>query len=344
MPSPTHGSGTSHELPRYPAARRHGSGNGGVNAGLDSEVGDLREPGVGDLTPAAVPEGGEGYRTGSVFRMMLAVFMENHLAVLGLGLIAFMVLFSFLGPFIYHTQQVFNNPNIVNLAPSLSHPLGTDNIGYDNLGRLMLGGQTSLEVGLAAALVAVTIGATWGAAAGLAGGFVDAIMMRIVDAMLAIPFLFLIIVLGTIFIPSVPELIIVIGLVAWLVPARLVRGETLTLRVRDYVQAVRVMGGGSGRILFRHIIPNSIGTIVVNATFQVADAILTVAALSFLGLGIAAPATNWGSQLSDGTTYIYDGYWWLIYPAGIAIVVTVVAFNFVGDALRDALEVRLQQR
>ena len=315
-----------------------------MNPGLDAGVIDVLSPQAGDVAHAVGPEGGEGYRSGSVLRMMLAVFMENRLAVIGVGLILFMVLFSFVGPLIYHTQQQFNNPNILNLAPSLSHPLGTDNVGYDNLGRLMLGGQTSLEVGLAAALVAVTIGAVWGAIAGLAGGVVDAIMMRVVDAMLAIPFLFLIIVLGTIFIPSVPELIIVIGLVAWLVPARLVRGETLTLRGRDYVQAVKVMGGGSRRILSRHIIPNAIGTIVVNATFQVADAILTVAALSFLGLGIPPPATNWGGQLSDGTTYIYSGYWWLIYPAGLAIVITVVAFNFVGDALRDALEVRLQQR
>ncbi len=290
------------------------------------------------------PEGGEGYRSGSVLRMMLAVFMENRLAVMGVGIIVFMVLFSFIGPLIYHTQQVSINAYINDQSPSLAHPMGTTDVGYDNLGRLMLGGQTSLEIGIAAALVAVTLGAVWGAIAGLAGGFLDAVMMRIVDAMLAIPFLFLVIILGTIFTPSILELIIAIGLVAWLVPARLVRGETLTLRVRDYVQAVKVMGGDTRRILFRHIIPSAAGTIVVNATFQVADAINAVAILSFLGLGIAPPATNWGDQLSNGTNYIYDGYWWLLYPAGICIVLTVVAFNFVGDALRDALEVRLQRR
>jgi peptide/nickel transport system permease protein len=291
-----------------------------------------------------LPEGGEGYKSGSVYRMILSVFMENRMAIVGVGVVIFMILFSFLGPVIYRTQQVFANPNISLDAPSLAHPLGTDALGYDNLGRLMLGGQTSLEVGLAAAVIAVTVGAVWGAIAGLVGGFVDAIMMRIVDALLAIPFLFLLILLGTIFGTSIVELIIVIGLVSWLVPARLVRGETLSLRVRDYVQAVKVMGGGSRRILFRHLIPNTMGTIVVNATFQVADAITFVAALSYLGLGIPPPATNWGGQLSDGVTYIFDGYWWLIYPAGIAIVLVVVAFNFIGDSLRDALEVRLQQR
>jgi peptide/nickel transport system permease protein len=123
-----------------------------------------------------------------------------------------------------------------------------------------------------------------------------------------------------------------------------VRGETLSLRVREYVEAVRVMGGSTRRVLFRHIIPNTVGTIVVNATFQVADAIIFVATLSYLGIGVPPPATNWGGQLSNGLSFFYDGYWWLIYPAGIAIVLTVVAFNFVGDAMRDAFEVRLQRR
>jgi peptide/nickel transport system permease protein len=123
-----------------------------------------------------------------------------------------------------------------------------------------------------------------------------------------------------------------------------VRGETLSLRVREFVQAVRVMGGGGTRIVLRHIIPNTIGTIIVNATFQVADAILLLAALGFIGLGVPSPQTDWGSMLSNGVSYAFDGYWWEIYPTGVAIVLVVVAFNFVGDALRDAFEVRLQRR
>jgi peptide/nickel transport system permease protein len=305
----------------------------GMSAGLDAAGG-----------AATAPEGGEAYQSGSLWRMIVSVFLENKLAVVGLGLIVFFVLFSFVGPFIYHTQQVFTNPNIKDQGPSLQHLLGTDDTGFDNLGRLMLGGQTSLEVGLAAAILAVGVGVIWGAAAGLAGGIIDAVMMRIVDSMLAIPFLLLLILLGTIFSVSVPELIIAIAFVAWLGPARLVRGETLSLRVREYVQAVRVMGGSQRRVLLRHIIPNTVGTVVVNATFQVADAIIAVATLSFLGFGIAPPATNWGLQLANGTSYIFAGYWWLIYPAGLCIVLTVVAFNFVGDALRDSLEVRLQRR
>jgi len=303
------------------------------------------EPGqgvAGHVDPS--PEGGEGYSVGSVWRTMTAVFLENRMAIVGLGMIVFVVLFSFVGPLIYRTQQFYNNPVIANHAPSLAHPLGTDQVGYDVVGRLMLGGQSSLEIGFSAAFIAVVVGVAWGAVAGLAGGIVDSLMMRLVDAFLAVPFLFALILLGAIFTTSIPELIIVIGFVSWLVPARLVRGETLSLRMRDYVQAVRVMGGGRARILIRHIIPNTVGTIVVNATFQVADAILFVAVLSYLGLGVPPPATNWGSQLSSGLNYFFDGYWWLIYPAGIAIVLTVVSFNFVGDALRDAFEVRRRGR
>ncbi|MGB9483638.1 MAG: ABC transporter permease [Candidatus Dormiibacterota bacterium] len=290
------------------------------------------------------PEGGEVAASGSVWRMIGGVFLQNRLAVVGLGTILLMVLFCFVGPLLYHTQQLYTNPNIATQAPSLAHPLGTDEVGYDVLGRLMVGGQTSLEIAFAAALIAVVLGVVWGAIAGLAGGLLDAVMMRIVDTLLAFPFLFALILLGAIFNTSIPELIIVIGLVAWLVPARLVRAETLSLRMREFVQAVAVIGGSRRRILFRHIIPNTVGTIVVNATFQIADAIIFIATLSYLGIGVPPPATNWGGELASGLTYIADGYWWLIYPPGIAIVVTVVAFNFVGDALRDALEVRLQRR
>jgi peptide/nickel transport system permease protein len=169
-------------------------------------------------------------------------------------------------------------------------------------------------------------------------------MMRVVDALLSIPAIFLLLFLAAIATPNVGILILVVGGIAWLAPARLVRGETLTLRTREYVAAVHVMGGGVWRTIWRHIVPNTIGTVVVNATFQVADAILVVAALSFLGLGIPPPAANWGGMLSDGLNFVYSGYWWLIYPPGIAIVLTVVAFNFIGDALRDAFEVRLRQR
>jgi peptide/nickel transport system permease protein len=208
----------------------------------------------------------------------------------------------------------------------------------------MAGGQTSLEISLAAAVFATSVGVIWGAIAGYVGGLVDSVMMRIVDSFLAIPALFLLLFLGSVITPSVPLLIVVIGFIAWLVPARLVRAETLTLRQRDYVQAVKVIGGSHARIILRHIVPNAVGTIVVNATFQVADAILILAYLSFLGLGIPPPTANWGEMLSAGVQYAFVGYWWLIWPAGICVVLTVVSFNIIGDALRDALDVRLRRR
>jgi peptide/nickel transport system permease protein len=301
-------------------------------------------------TPAAslaapLPEGGEVVVVGSAWRMVAETFRENRIAVIALGYIGLVLLFCFVGPLLYHTDQVHTNIGDASLPPGTSgHLFGTDDDGYDLLGRLMLGGQASLEVGLAAAFIAVVFGALWGAVAGYAGGVVDALMMRVVDTLLAIPALFALLVLAAIFTPSIPMLIVVVALVAWLQPARLIRGETLSLRTREYVEAVRMMGGGSVRVILRHIIPNTIGTIMVNSTFQVADAILLVAVLGFLGLGVPPPATDWGSLLSRGTNYIYAGDWWLIYPAGIAIATTVAAFNLVGDALRDALEVRLQRR
>jgi peptide/nickel transport system permease protein len=300
-----------------------------------------------DMPPSGLPplpEGGEVRATGSVWRLILDVFIKNRLAVVGLLLIVLMVLFSFIGPLLYHTDQVHTNLREVTLPPSSAHPLGTDDLGYDVLGRLMLGGQSSMEVGLAAALLASLVGTAWGAVAGYLGGWIDAIMMRVVDSLLAIPYLLFVLILASIFSPSIPVLIFVIAMVSWLFTARLVRGDTLSLRVRDYVIAAKSVGTRNWRIVARHIVPNVMGTVVVAATFSVADAILLLAALSYLGLGPPPPAANWGGMLTNGLNYVYDGYWWLIYPAGLAIVLTVVAFNFIGDALRDALEVRLQER
>ena len=272
------------------------------------------------------------------------VFAANRLAVAGLVVVVLLTLFCFIGPLLYHTDQIQTRLALENLPPGAGRPLGTDDVGYDQLGRLMVGGQTSLEVAFGAAVVAVILGAAWGATAGYFGGIVDAAMMRVVDALLAIPALFLLLFLATVFRPSVLMLILVVGLTAWLVPARLVRGEALSIRTREYVQAARTMGVRSPTVIVRHIITNCIGTILVNATFQVADAILLVAALSFLGLGISPPATNWGAMLSDGLNYTYSGYWWLTYPPGIAIVLTVVAFNLIGDGLRDAFGLDTRRR
>jgi peptide/nickel transport system permease protein len=275
---------------------------------------------------------------------VVAVFAENKLAVAGVVIIVLVVLFCFLGPVFYHTNQVTSDLAAAGQPPGGGHPLGTDNVGYDELGRLMIGGQSSIEIGFAAAALASILGVLWGALSGYAGGAVDAVMMRVVDALLAIPVLFVLLLMATIIRVNAFNLTLVVAFFSWLVPARLIRGETLSLRTREYIEAVRGMGGGATRSIFLHVIPNAIGTIVVNITFQVADAILVLATLGYLGFGIPPPAANWGAMLSQGVTYLYSGYWWLIYPVGALIIVTVMAFNLVGDALRDAFDVRLQRR
>jgi peptide/nickel transport system permease protein len=295
-------------------------------------------------TPAAPPIQETDEPVRSLWRQGLGVFAENRLALVGLAMFILLAGLSFLGPLFYHTDQVHTDLTQVHLAPGQGHPLGTDGVGYDQLGRLMLGGRTSVIVGLAAGILATAVGTIWGAIAGFAGGWVDSAMMRVVDAMMSIPSLFLFMLLAAIVTPSVTMLIVIIGAFAWLGPARLVRGEALTLRSREYVQAMRAMGGTGGRAVRKHIVPNAIGTVIVNATFQVADAILYVAYLSFLGLGVPPPATNWGGMLSDGLENTYSGHWWLLYPPGIAIILIVLAFNFIGDGLRDAFEVRLRRR
>jgi peptide/nickel transport system permease protein len=299
--------------------------------------------------PLAAPAAGQiQAKPRSMFRRGWEVFAENKLALVGLGFVVLILLFSFVGPHIYVTPQtispVLNNASAYACHPSGAHLLGCDEQGYDVVGRLMVGGQNSLEVGLAAAFVACLFGSIYGAISGFAGGVVDAFMMRIVDAVLSIPFIFVLIILAVLVRPNALTLIGFIALTYWPGPARLVRGETLSLRTREYVAAVKVAGGRNSRAVFRHVMPNAVGVIIVQATFAVADSILILAGLGFLGFGIAPPGTDWGSMLSNGLNFINVGYWWLIYPAGLIIIATVVAFNFIGDALRDAFETRLQRR
>ena len=305
---------------------------------------------LADALVTAVPRAAEAPGTlpagkpRSAFRRGVEVFAENKLAMAGVAIFVLMALFCFAGPLVYHTDQVHVNLAEANLSPRASHPLGTDPNGYDVLGRLMVAGQISLEVGIAAALLATVVGVLWGATAGYLSGVLDAMMMRVVDALLSIPGLLLALVVVAITVPSEPVLILVIAFISWLATARLVRGEALSLRVREYVQAMRMMGGGGLRAVLRHIAPNAIGTIMVAATFQVADAIALVVALSYLGLGIRPPQQDWGGMLSNGVQYVYDGYWWLILPAGLAIILVITAAIWIGEGLRDAVEVRLQQR
>jgi ABC-type dipeptide/oligopeptide/nickel transport system permease subunit len=302
---------------------------------------------AGSLPPLDVtraPEGGEIGAVQSGWRLALREFALNRLAVTGVGILLFFLLFSFVGPVFYHGNYLTSNLLSTNLGPGAGHPLGTNNQGYDELALLMKGGQAALEVGFFSAAVAIGIGALYGAISGLAGGILDAVLMRVVDVFLSIPFLFVVLIVAVRYGASVLSLSLLIGGFSWLVPARLVRGEVLALRVRDFVSAARVAGAGQARLIARHLLPNALGVVIVNVTFQVADAILAIAALGFLGFGLQWPNQDWGDLLSNGVSYLQDGYWWQIYPVGACIVLVVMACNLIGDAARDSLDVRLRRR
>lgn len=299
------------------------------------------------LEPLGITQGPEGGDVGPVqsgWRLAMREFASNRLAVLGLAILAFFLIFCFAGPLFYHGQTVNTNLLSTDLAPGAGHPLGTTDEGFDELALLMRGGQAALEVAFLAAAFGIVVGSIWGAVAGLVGGVLDSAMMRIVDIFLSIPILFVVLIIAVRYGASVLGLGLIIGGYYWLVPARLVRGEVLTLRTRDFVAAARVSGARQWRLIGRHLIPNALGVMIVNVTFNVADAILLVAALGYLGFGLQYPTQDWGDMLSNGIGYMQDGYWWLVYPVGACIVLVVLAFNLVGDALRDSFDIRLRRR
>lgn len=301
-------------------------------------------PSLSPLDIERAPEGGEVGAVQSGWRLAFREFARNKLAVLGIGILLFFVVFCFIGPLFYHGNTVNSDLVHTDLGPQAGFPLGTDDQGFDELALLMKGGQAALEVGFCAAAIGIVIGMLWGAIAGLAGGIVDSAMMRVVDVFLSIPFLFIVLIVAVRYGASVLGLSVIIGAFTWLVPARLVRGEVLTLRTRDFVSAARTAGSKTWRLISRHLIPNALGVIIVNVTFNVADAILAVAALGFLGFGLHYPNQDWGDMLGAGVADMQNGYWWLVFPVGASIVLVVMACNLIGDALRDSLDVRLRRR
>jgi ABC-type dipeptide/oligopeptide/nickel transport system permease subunit len=294
--------------------------------------------------PAVLPEGGLVQGPRSSWRLTLRSFAENRLAVAGIVIIVFFFLFCFVGPLVYHTNQTVTSYTNDYDPPSVAHLLGTTEQGFDELGRIMVGGQKALEIGFFSAFIATIIGTLYGAISGLVGGILDGLLMRIVDVLLSIPFLFIILIIATRYTATVVSISIVLGIFSWLVPSRLVRGEVLTLRTRDFIAAGRVMGTSRSRLIFRHLIPNALSVVIVNITFQVADAILALAVLGFLGFGLQFPAVDWGSMLNNAESSLESGYWWLVYPVGICLILVVMSANFIGDGLRDAFDVRLRRR
>jgi peptide/nickel transport system permease protein len=271
-------------------------------------------------------------------------FRRHKLAVLGLIILLVLAVLCLLAPWIAPYSYAEQDLTLIFGPPSAQHLLGTDNLGRDILTRLLYAGQISLSIGLVCTAVVVLIGSVVGAVSGFFGGWIDTIMMRIVDLLLSIPFFPLLLVLSQMlsqFLPTFWTIVIVLSIFGWLGISRLVRGQILSLRSLDFVEATRALGASNSRIIFRHMLPNSMAPIIVNATLAVGGFIIAESALSFLGYGIRVPTPSWGNMLSDVNTYFLQEPLLAFYP-GLCILLTVVSINFMGDALRDALDPRLK--
>lgn len=264
---------------------------------------------------------------------------RNKLAMVGLGVLIFFIIVALLTPWIAPYTYEGQNLELGAVAPSAEHWLGTDTLGRDQLTRVMYGSRISLMVGFIATSVALLIGVLWGATAGFVGGRLDAIMMRIVDVLYALPFTIFIILLTVIFGRSILLLFLAIGAVEWLTMARIVRGQVLTIKKQEFVEAAIAIGLSPWQIITRHLIPNVLGPIIVYTTLTIPSVILLESFLSFLGLGIQPPQSSWGSLISGGVETMEEYPWLLIFP-GLALSITLFSLNFLGDGLRDALDPR----
>lgn len=264
---------------------------------------------------------------------------KNKMAMIGFWILLFMILIALLTPLIAPYSYEEQNLELGASAPSAEHWLGTDVLGRDQLTRIMYGSRVSLMVGFVATAVALTIGVLWGAIAGFMGGRIDAVMMRFVDALYALPFTIFIVLLTVIFGSSMLLLFLAIGAVEWLTMARIVRGQVLNVKQQEFVEAAVSMGLSPWQIISRHIIPNVLGPIIVYTTLTIPSVILLESFLSFLGLGIQPPASSWGSLISGGVETMQEYPWLIIFP-GLTLTITLFSLNFLGDGLRDALDPR----
>ncbi|MBA2521530.1 MAG: ABC transporter permease [Chloroflexia bacterium] len=272
---------------------------------------------------------------------LLRSFVKHRLALAGLAIVTLLGLAALLAPVV-----ATHDPYTVDLLaagepPSGAHWLGTDEVGRDVFSRLVYGSRVSLSVGLVAVTIATVIGTTLGAISGYFGGLADGVLQRLTDTVMCFPPLIVIIAAVSITGPSIWNVMMIIGLLTWTSTCRLVRGQFLALREREFVEAARALGVGDVRLIFRHVLPNAVAPVIVAATFGVAAAILTEAGLSFLGLGVQPPTASWGNQINLAqSATILQRMPWLWAPAGVLIAVAVLSINFVGDGLRDALDPR----
>lgn len=270
---------------------------------------------------------------------------KNRVAVVSGWVLAFLAAACIVGPglvsatwgYDYETQNLAYGPK----PPSWEHPFGTDFYGRDLLTRVLYGGRVSLSVGFLAATVAATLGTFYGAIAGYAGGIVESLMMRVVDTLYTLPYMFLVIILVTILGKSLVLVFLALGAVGWLLTARVVRGQVMSLKEQDFILAARSLGTRPGQIVLRHLIPNTLGPVIVTFTLTVPAMILQEAFLSFLGLGVQAPRPSLGALINDGANQMLVFWWTLVFPGGV-MALMLMALNFLGDGVRDALDPRMK--
>lgn len=271
-------------------------------------------------------------------------FRRHKLALVGLGILVILAVVSVAAPLLAQHGPYATDLSAYRAAPGGSHLLGTDSAGRDVLARLMYAGRISLSVGIVAVGIYVAIGLLLGGLAGYFGGLVDTLIMRLADVVLSFPSIIVIITLVAILGPSIWNVMLVIGLLGWPPIARLVRAEFLSLRERDFVIASQAVGADHKRMIFRHILPNAMTPVIVNATFGMAQAILLEASLSFLGMGVQPPTASWGNMLNEARSItILEDMPWLWIPPGVMIALAVLSINFVGDGLRDAMDPRVRR-
>ena len=285
------------------------------------------------------PRADEEERSASLWRDAWHRLAKNKMAVACGIILVLVTLVSFLGPFFLSQSYYAQDLQLGAAPPGAEHWLGTDTLGRDLFVRILYGGQVSISVGLCATAVALTIGVFYGTVSGFIGGKVDALMMRIVDIIYALPFTVFVILLMVFFGRKFVLLFVAIGAVQWLTMARIVRGQVQTLRRQEFIEAAEALGLTKLRIIFRHMIPNAIGPIIVYATLTVPAVMLLEAFLSFLGLGVQPPMSSWGVLIKEGADSMEEFPWLLIFP-GLALALTLFSLNFLGDGLRDALDVR----
>jgi len=280
----------------------------------------------------------------SLTRLAWQRFRRHQMALVGGVVLLVIMAISAAAPFLAAEDAANKvNPLNIRLSPSPAHPFGTDDVGRDMLWRTIYGGRISLAIGTLSVLIAMTLGVAIGCLSGFYGGVADAVLMRFTDAVLSIPSLFLLIILTRVFGPTVPAIILVIGLLNWMQVSRIVRANFLSLKERDFVLAARSIGVNDGAIILRHVLPNTLAPVIVAATLGIGHAIILEASASFLGLGVQPPTASWGSTLYRAQEVMVMAPWVAIFP-GLMILVTVLCINFLGDGLRDALDPHVRGR